>query len=148
MVTEQRDGGISLEKAAKVLDISTDRVVILAEQGRLKTAGKADDTRYDVESVLSMKAENLIREMHAEAGDKQPKLRAKIDTLAALQFQRGREAKQHSEHWELMERIDARVAELTEMNEAAAKRNEDMERRHQEMMAKEQGLLRRIPRTG
>jgi flagellar biosynthesis/type III secretory pathway protein FliH len=86
---EHKDGGLSLEKVAKMLDISEDKVKILAGQGRLRKADTQEDECYDFESVFFMQAENLIREMQEEAGDKHPKLREKIDTLALLQYQRG-----------------------------------------------------------
>jgi hypothetical protein len=88
---DHKGSGLSLKEAAEMLGLGAARVKILASQGRLRQGGTEDSPRYDLDSVLSMQAENLIREMLEEAGDKQPGLRAKIDTLALLQYQRGRE---------------------------------------------------------
>jgi predicted transcriptional regulator len=119
-----RDTGLSPEEAAKMLGVSASRVAILAGQGRLKARGETDETRYDLDSVLSMQAEDLIREMLEEAGDENPKLREKVETLAAVQYQRGREASQRAEHWEMLERIEkadkkieAQLAEMHAMEE-------------------------------
>jgi hypothetical protein len=149
---EHKSVGLSLETAAEMLGIDAARVKILAGQGRLRTTGPQDAPRYDLDSVLSMQAENLIREMLEEAGDKRPELRAKIDTLAMLQYQRGREGTQRAEHWEILERIEKvnpeananterQNAELQEMNDAA-------ERRLEEMRAMEEGVLRRLEPQG
>jgi hypothetical protein len=142
---EHKGGGLSAEKAAKMLGISAERVEILAGQGRLRSADTQEGTRYDLDSVLSMQAENLIREMLEEAGGKHPNLREKIDTLAMLQYQRGREGAQRSEHWEIVERLEEvgaklgrRIEELQEMNDAA-------ERRMEEMRAMTEGRLRHMP---
>ena len=156
-------GRLSLKKAAEMLGMDEDKVKILASQGRLKDAETQEGTRYDLDSVLSMQAENLIREMHEEAGDKLPKLRGKIDTLAMLQYQRGREGKQRAEHWEILERIEKlsaengvyferRIAKMEEMNDAAERRSAELqemnnaaERRLEEMRALVEGRLRRMP---
>src|SRR5215210_2563826 len=108
---EHKGGGLSLEKAAKMLGVDEKRVEILAEQGRLRTADTPEGPRYDLDSVLSMQAENLIREMLEKAGDERPELQAKIDTLAMLQFQRGREGTQRAEHWEILRSIEKANAE-------------------------------------
>ena len=145
----RRESGLSAEKAAEMLGVSTTRVEILAAQGRLKEGREPDAPRYDLDSVLSMQAEDLIRGMLAQAGGKDPKLREKIETLAALQYQRGREAADRAEHWEMLERMDTLVErtekatreyleEVREMNAAA-------ESRMAEMRAMEEGLLRRMP---
>lgn len=118
-----------------MLGVSASRVAILAGQGRLKARGETDETRYDLDSVLSMQAEDLIREMLEEAGDENPKLREKVETLAAVQYQRGREASQRAEHWEMLERIE--------------KADKKIEAQLAEMHAMEEGQLRRMsPKEG
>jgi hypothetical protein len=156
---EPKGGGLSLEKAAKMLGISKERVEILAGQGRLKSAETKEGTRYDLDSVLSMQAENLIREMLEEAGDKRRELQAKIDTLAVLQYQRGREGAQRAEHWEILKGIEKanaeakadrehHIAQLQEMNEASEQRLEEMRALVEEMRAIAEGRLRHMPSGG
>jgi hypothetical protein len=137
---EPKAGELSAEKAAKILGVDEKRVEILAGQGRLIQVGTPQDPRYDLDSVLSMQAEHLIREMLEEAGDMRPELREKIDTLALLQYQRGREAAQRADLWEVVERIEkvgadvgCQMAELREMNEESKKRREEAERRLEEV---------------
>jgi hypothetical protein len=153
---EPKAGELSAKKAAKILGVDEKRVEILAGQGRLIQVGTPQDPRYDLDSVLSMQVEHLIRDMLEETGDKRPDLREKIDTLAMLQYQRGREAAQRADLWEVVERIEKvsaetkadrehHIAQLQEMNEAA-------ERRLEEMRALVEGRLQHIPfrerRTG
>jgi hypothetical protein len=148
----QRDTGLSLEKAAKMLGVSTARVKILAGQGRIKEGGDPDAPRYDLDSVLSMQAEDLIREMLEGAGEKNPKLREQIETLAGLQYQRGREAADRSEHWEIVERMEKvnedserQVADMQKILDEFLQMDKAAERRMEEMRAMEEGRLRRMP---
>lgn len=153
---EPKSGGLTAERAAKLLGVDEKRVELLAGQGRLIQVGTSQDPRYDLNSVLAMQAENLIREMLEEAGDKRPELRAKIDTLALLQYQRGYEGAQLAELGEILKGIEKanaeakadreqaqadrehHIAQLKEMNEAA-------ERRLEEMRALTEGRLKHMP---
>jgi hypothetical protein len=60
-----------------------------------------------------------------------PILREKIETLAPLQHQRGREAAHRAEYWEIVERIE--------------KASEKIEAQLAEMRAMQEGQLRRMP---
>jgi hypothetical protein len=103
----QRDTGLSLEKAAKMLE---------------------------------------------GAGEKNPKLREQIETLAGLQYQRGREAADRSEHWEIVERMEKvnedserQVADMQKILDEFLQMDKAAERRMEEMRAMEEGRLRRMP---
>jgi hypothetical protein len=73
-----RKGELSAAEAAGQLRVSEYRLQTLFLQGRLEAWGKGEDRRYGVESVLRLRAEDLLRGILKRAKDSCPKICADV----------------------------------------------------------------------
>lgn len=88
-----RRAEFSAADAAKQLRVSEDRLSQLFLQGRLEARGEDEDRRYGAESVLRLRAEDLLRGILERAKDRCPEICADAEELASIQFARGQLAR-------------------------------------------------------
>ena len=101
---------VSAERAAEILRVDTARVSKLGHQGRLVALEEPPgaERRYGYESVLGMRAEDLMRGLAEKAREKCPELEEQIENLAVVQFGRGQLAGQN----ELGAKVERAVEEM------------------------------------
>jgi hypothetical protein len=80
---------LSAAQAARQLGVTVYRLSMLSAQGHLDSWGEEDNQRFGVESVLRLKAEDLLRGIRERAEDRCPEICTDVEQLAAIQFQRG-----------------------------------------------------------
>ena len=112
---------VSAERAAEILRVDKARVSKLGYQGRLVALEEpvGAERRYGYESVLDMRAEDLIRSLVEKAREKCPELEEQIENLAEVQFGRGQMAGQN--------KIAAEVEKHTEERRREARAMQDSE---------------------
>jgi hypothetical protein len=79
----------SLEQTAEALGVDAERVKLPAGQGRIDARTVEGEKRYEAASVLRFRAEDLIRELLAEARPQRSTFSRLVNELANVQYQRG-----------------------------------------------------------
>jgi hypothetical protein len=93
MAARRRDRGdwITLEEAAGLLRVEEHQVRLLAGQGFLvERRGEDGEHLYEYRTLARMQAQELLRELREAIAPISPELAMKVDTLALVQFARGR----------------------------------------------------------